>query len=78
MIRLRILFVTLLMLVFNTNAFAQLEGEEDLAAGHEVTPTFTPGTRARTPIDMYEGALMLVATSMIVGYYFVKNRRQVN
>lgn len=31
-----------------------------------------------TPIDMYEGALMIVATSMIAGYYFVRNRRQVN
>lgn len=31
-----------------------------------------------TPIDMYEGALMIVATSMIAGYYFVRNRKQVN
>lgn len=31
-----------------------------------------------TPIDMYEGVLMIVATSMIAGYYFVRNRRQVN
>lgn len=37
-----------------------------------------PGARPRTPIDMYEGALMIVATSMIAGYYFVRNRRQVN
>lgn len=31
-----------------------------------------------TPIDMYEGALMIVATSMIAGYYFVRNRKQVS
>lgn len=74
MIRLRILFVTLLMLVFNTNVFAELEGEDDV---YITTPTFQPGT-VKTPIDMYEGVLMIVATSMIVGYYFVKNRRQVN
>lgn len=37
-----------------------------------------PGAPEQTPIDMYEGALMIVATSMIAGYYFVRNRKQVN
>lgn len=40
--------------------------------------TSGPGELMDTPIDMYEGVLMIVATSMIAGYYFVRNRRQTN
>lgn len=37
-----------------------------------------PGAPEQTPIDMYEGVLMIVATFIIAGYYFVRNRKQVN
>lgn len=40
--------------------------------------TSGPGTPEETPVDMYEGALMIVAIYIIAGYYFVRNRKQVN
>lgn len=74
MVKLRNLFIVVLTLMCNVYAFSQLEDD----GGTTFEPTFQPGAPSRTPIDMYEGALMIVATSMIAGYYFVRNRRQTN
>lgn len=36
-----------------------------------------PGEPEQTPIDMYEGILLLVAVSLIIGYYLYKRNRRI-
>lgn len=37
-----------------------------------------PGAVPKTPIDMYEGALLMVAVVMMVGYYlYTRNRKAI-
>lgn len=74
--RLNILLGTLFLLVFNTFVFADnWEGD-----GTRVTVTVPPeevGARAKTPIDMYEGALMMIAIVLIVGYYVYHRNKKI-
>lgn len=65
------LLATLFIFLYNTVAFAQFEGEDDVAIDTEA-----PGAPA-TPIDMYEGILLLVAVSLIIGYYLYKKNRRI-
>lgn len=65
------LYATLLVLCFNVLTFAQMEGDEEIT----VLPPETEGARS-TPINMYEGLLLVVAVMFIVGMYYYNRRRK--
>lgn len=67
--------LTLVLLSFISFAYSQGRPPVPGGAGGGIVG---PGAPEETPIDMYEGGLMIVATSMIAGCYFVRNRRQIN
>lgn len=64
------LYATLLVLCFNVLTFAGFEGSETV----ELQPE-TEGARS-TPINMYEGLLLVVAVMFIVGMYYYNKRRK--
>lgn len=68
------LLATLFIFLYNTVAFAQFEGEDDVPIDTE-----GPGApiKRKTPVDMYEWALLLVAVSLIIGYYLYKRNRRI-
>lgn len=69
--------LVLVLSVFFTTAMAQNINVNNQMP-RPMSGTGVDAHQEDTPIDMYEGALMIVATSMIAGYYFVRNRKQVN
>lgn len=67
------LLASLFIFLYNTVAFAQFEGEDDVPIDTEA-----PGAPKKTPVDMYEWALLLVAVSLIMGYYLYKRNRRLS
>lgn len=68
------LLATLFIFLYNTVVFAQFEGENDTPI--DVETGGAPPVR-KTPIDMYEGVLLLLAVSLIVGYYLYKRNKRI-
>lgn len=85
--KLKYIFATLFILLFNTSVLAQWnEDDDDMGTGTggketivvPNSPPETEGTR-KTPINMYEGVLMVVAFLLVVGYYYnERNKRMTN
>lgn len=70
----RYLFASLFILLNNVLLFAQNDNWED--DSQLPTPPIGEGAR-KSPIDMYEWMLMLVAISLIISYYLHKRNRRV-
>lgn len=73
------LLASLFIFLYNTLVFAQgilmppaVEGGDDPGASDSETPGVP-----ENPIDMYEGILLLVAVSLIIGYYLYKRNRRI-
>lgn len=74
---LKYLLANLFIFLYTTVVFAQFEGEEDIIIGDGDKDGEVPGALPNTPIDMYEGGLLLLAVLLIVGYYFYTRNRKV-
>lgn len=71
----KLVFSLLLTFVFNLFYCVPNwnDGEEDLPA----PPPHGDGTRRyNVPIDMYEGALLLMAIALIIGFYYYNKKRK--
>lgn len=73
--KLNILLGTLFLLIFNTFVFAEDWGGDGTGITVPVPPEGL-GSPA-TPIDMYEGALMMIAIVLIVGYYVYHRNKKI-
>ncbi|MFB9120931.1 hypothetical protein ACFFUE_06970 [Bergeyella porcorum] len=67
----RYLFLLVFLLLGNVVS-AQFEGPDE---GTNPPPPESVGSQA-TPIDMYEGLLLVVAVMFIVGIYYYNKRRK--
>lgn len=82
--KIKYLFASLFIFLYNTFVFAN----DDVDLGGGFTSEDGGGTNRSSqgegaqgtpenPIDMYEGVLLLVAVSLIVGYYLYKRNKRI-
>lgn len=77
----RYLYISILTFLFNVMAFAQdgwESADDGWEGGNGATPPPPPEAEGApaTPIDIYEGGLLVLAVLLILGYYFyTKNRK---
>lgn len=78
--KIKYIFSSLFILLYNAFVLANPDPGIDWdIPGDGSTPSQGEGAQAQNPIDMYDGALLLIAVLLIVGYYLYKrNRRIVN
>lgn len=71
----------LFIFLYNIVVFGQSAASDWIDDEEDPTVPDTPGTVGeggrKTPIDMYEWVLLLVAVSLIVGYYLYKRNRRI-
>lgn len=76
--KIKYLFASLFVFLYNIFVFAEdiEEGGDWTSEQPDLRPTIGEGAPAN-PIDMYEWVLLLVAVSLIVGYYLYKRNRRI-
>lgn len=73
----KILFLISLSLL-SRSLYGQRGGGGVIPPTPEIPMATNPGTETEVPIDMYEGFLLTVAVSMVIGiYYYSKNKKEV-
>lgn len=76
--KIKYLFASLFIFLYNTLVWAQMEGEDDEI---DIPPIDrdgeTAGGPAKVSIDMYEGTLLVIAVLLIVGYYLYKRNKRI-
>lgn len=72
--RIKYIVASLFTLVYNVMVFGK-EGGGDVVL--QPSPEGPGAPKKTTPIDMYEWVLLLVAVSLIVGYYLYKRNRRI-
>lgn len=75
--KIKYLFASLFIFLYNTLVWAQMEGDEDEIIPPPDRDGETPGGPAKVSIDMYEGTLLVIAILLIVGYYLYKRNKRI-
>lgn len=77
--KIKYLFASLFIFLYNTLVWAQMEGEdEDIEFPPDADRDGeTAGGPAKVSIDMYEGTLLVIAVLLIVGYYLYKRNKRI-